>query len=248
MRDLSPDLENHRNSQLRLSMKSFSEKIEPLSLAEQFESTDSEAYHVLDCISTCVHFKNNYFDKVFKMNGFRPINILEILQLIHPEQMRKVVQFMDAVLENEKYFELGKDNVTQVFMIENEEMIMKTSTPLKADSNNHVTWVLEQYRNVTGLVRSGIYRWSFKGPNEDTLTERIRASLIQDCQLTSQELKILRFVGKGLSSQDVADILFLSKHTVDTHRRNIIRKLNVDNTLAAHDRAMELGLLAEFIK
>jgi DNA-binding NarL/FixJ family response regulator len=51
--------------------------------------------------------------------------------------------------------------------------------------------------------------------------------------LTDKEIQILRKLLLGLSSKQVADQLFISKHTVDTHRRNILKKLDVQNSIEA---------------
>ena len=45
--------------------------------------------------------------------------------------------------------------------------------------------------------------------------------------LSSREKEILRFVGEGLSSQEIADTLTIGKSTVDSHRKNIMRKFNI---------------------
>ena len=45
--------------------------------------------------------------------------------------------------------------------------------------------------------------------------------------LSSREKEILRFVGEGLSSQEIADTLNIGKSTVDTHRKNIMKKFNI---------------------
>jgi len=45
--------------------------------------------------------------------------------------------------------------------------------------------------------------------------------------LTPQELKILTLIGKGLGSSQLADKLFVSKHTIKNHKTNITRKLAV---------------------
>eukprot|EP01137_Pigoraptor_chileana_P026298 Opistho-2@97056 len=45
--------------------------------------------------------------------------------------------------------------------------------------------------------------------------------------LSSREKEILRLVGEGKSSQEIADSLAIGKSTVDTHRKNIIKKLNI---------------------
>jgi DNA-binding CsgD family transcriptional regulator len=46
-------------------------------------------------------------------------------------------------------------------------------------------------------------------------------------QLTDRELEIFRMIGEGTKTSEIATRLFLSTHTIDTHRENIKRKLNV---------------------
>lgn len=47
---------------------------------------------------------------------------------------------------------------------------------------------------------------------------------------TTRELEIIRLIGEGLDSYQIADQLFISKNTVDTHRKNIKRKGDFQNT------------------
>ena len=47
--------------------------------------------------------------------------------------------------------------------------------------------------------------------------------------LTDRELEIFRLIGAGVTTGAIADQLFLSTHTIDTHRENIKRKLNAKN-------------------
>lgn len=49
-------------------------------------------------------------------------------------------------------------------------------------------------------------------------------------QLTNRELEILQLISDEYTNQEIADKLFISPRTVDTHRRNLILKLNVKNT------------------
>jgi DNA-binding CsgD family transcriptional regulator len=46
---------------------------------------------------------------------------------------------------------------------------------------------------------------------------------------STRELEILKLVESGMSSQQIADKLFLSVHTVNTHRRNILERCGKDN-------------------
>jgi DNA-binding NarL/FixJ family response regulator len=49
-------------------------------------------------------------------------------------------------------------------------------------------------------------------------------------QVTERESEIIRAIAEGLSNKLIADKLNLSTHTVNTHRKNIMQKLGVNNT------------------
>jgi DNA-binding NarL/FixJ family response regulator len=49
-------------------------------------------------------------------------------------------------------------------------------------------------------------------------------------RLSPREIEIIRLVADGFSNKQIADKLFLSAHTVTTHRKNIMSKLGVNNT------------------
>lgn len=49
--------------------------------------------------------------------------------------------------------------------------------------------------------------------------------------LSLREIEIIKLIKAGLSSKQIAAELFISLRTVETHRYNILRKLNLKNTL-----------------
>ncbi len=63
-------------------------------------------------------------------------------------------------------------------------------------------------------------------------TERPSASKepSEKSSLTERELEILEHIAEELTNKEIAAILFISPRTVETHRRNLIRKLKVKNT------------------
>ncbi len=52
----------------------------------------------------------------------------------------------------------------------------------------------------------------------------------QNEELSDREIDVLREVVQGLSNKEIAEKLFISIHTVITHRKNITRKLNIHTT------------------
>ena len=47
---------------------------------------------------------------------------------------------------------------------------------------------------------------------------------------TNRQIEIIQAIAEGLSNKLIADKLKLSTHTVNTHRKNIMSKLGVNNT------------------
>ena len=61
-------------------------------------------------------------------------------------------------------------------------------------------------------------------------------------QLSNRETEILKLISEGLISKQIADMLFISVNTVNTHRQRIIEKLNVSNTFEAIKYGSDLGI------
>ena len=61
--------------------------------------------------------------------------------------------------------------------------------------------------------------------------------------LTHREREILQLVASGLTNQQMAEQLFTSRRTVESHRQNLLEKTGASNTAALVKYAMEYGLL-----
>lgn len=100
----------------------------------------------------------------------------------------------------------------------------------------------ENYKPVVGIAHATIIGEGQKMPikvtakilnenNEyETLFVRNYAQKMLTEGLSIREMDIIKLLALNKTSKDIAEKLFISAHTVDTHRRNIIRKLNVSST------------------
>lgn len=61
--------------------------------------------------------------------------------------------------------------------------------------------------------------------------------------LSFREQEVLKLVKDGLPSKEIAERLFISVHTVNTHRQRILEKLDVTNSIEAIQYASWLGLM-----
>ena len=65
--------------------------------------------------------------------------------------------------------------------------------------------------------------------NEKILPENLSGKLNdKPVNLTPTEIKIIRYIADGLTTKDISGILFVAERTVDKHRSNIIKKLDLD--------------------
>jgi len=117
---------------------------------------------------------------------------------------------------------------------------------------------LSQYdekRFVKWMVKNGAYGYLLKDADKDTLEKAIRTvhsgeryfcdrlsiRLVNQelkmentrdlfPKLTDREVEILNLICKEFSSQEIAEKLFISFHTVESHRANLIHKAGAKNT------------------
>ena len=64
-------------------------------------------------------------------------------------------------------------------------------------------------------------------------------------KLTRREKEILQLIIEELTTEEIADKLFIGKTTVISHRKSLLRKLNAKNTAGLVKAAYEFGLLKE---
>ncbi len=63
-------------------------------------------------------------------------------------------------------------------------------------------------------------------------------------ELTAREQEVLTFIAEGYSNREIADTLVISVKTVDRHRENIMRKLQLHNRVELVKYAIEKGLIS----
>lgn len=65
--------------------------------------------------------------------------------------------------------------------------------------------------------------------------------------LTAREIEVLAFVGKGITSREISDLLGISRKTVENYKQRSFQKLGVQNQAHAVSVAMRRGLFAPVV-
>jgi DNA-binding NarL/FixJ family response regulator len=76
-----------------------------------------------------------------------------------------------------------------------------------------------------------------------TPTQDASAPVKRPDTLSKRETEVLQLIAEGLTNAEIAEKLFTSKRTIETHRQNIIEKTQAKNTAALISYAVRQGLL-----
>jgi DNA-binding CsgD family transcriptional regulator len=104
---------------------------------------------------------------------------------------------------------------------------------LEHDEQGKFLTTLNVHTDISYLKHEGRPALSFIGmEGEPSFSDVASHNLFYECkdELTERERQILRLIVEGKLSKEIADILRISKQTVDTHRKNMLRKNHLNNT------------------
>lgn len=92
---------------------------------------------------------------------------------------------------------------------------------------------LEELEKAIQQVQSGHEYWLGKENVKESISDHNKLLL------TRREIEVLRLIAEGLTNHEIAEKLFISDSTVDSHRKNLISKLQAKNTAALIRTAFE---------
>ncbi len=77
--------------------------------------------------------------------------------------------------------------------------------------------------------------------SEEVMQELIKPKITDSvaCRLTNREIELIRFIEKEYSNKQIAQHLFISERTVETHRKNIFRKTQTQSIVGLIKYAYE---------
>lgn len=108
------------------------------------------------------------------------------------------------------------------------------SKALKTGVTSHLLKDCDQDEIVEAIYKTAQGQQFMCGKIVTAVLEEKPANAIEyTCEglnISEREMEIIRLIAEGYSNKEVADKLFLSTHTVTTHRKNIMNKLGVNNT------------------
>jgi len=177
----------------------------------------------------------------FDSNELKELGMRYFWSRIHPEDIDAWLKALNSLMEftlNEiAEAERKKTNYTWNFRLKNSEgvyvNIIQNTTPLVLDSEGKPIIGLAHYTLIDPKIKMDITASAklLNSNNEyETLYFNNFSQKLLQGKITNRELDIIRLLIINLSSKEISEKLNISSHTVDTHRRNILKKLKISST------------------
>jgi len=180
-----------------------------------------------------------------------------VFDLIHPDDLKqlhnKEAKAVDFILNKIPVDDILRYKVVYVVRFRHADgsyrTILQQTKSLTLSEDGKVQRVLGIHTDVTYLNMPVDHKISFIGDNrpsfyalssdEDFVPEEIDYNTL----FTPREKEILSNIAKGKSFGEIAGILNVSPHTINTHKKNILRKTDCHNTTELIARCVRLGVI-----
>lgn len=115
--------------------------------------------------------------------------------------------------------------------------IIQEGVSVKRDSSGNISLLLAMISDITHLKRDNRQHLRLTDGKGNLIYELDKGSNspIKLDNISARELEIIRLIGEKLTSEEIGHRLFLSPHTVNTHRQNIVRKLNMSDMMEVNN-------------
>lgn len=166
-------------------------------------------------------------------------------ETIFPEEVRFIAQHQ---AENLAYFRFSKS-----YRFRNQEgqyrTILQRNTVINAGEQSTPIAIFGSTSDITDFAEKGkvVHQIERYDPVNQQwqlmLSKEYFPDIAPEKLLSKREVEILKWAVEGYSSKQIADKLYVSFNTVNTHRRNMLRKTNCQNSLDLLRYAIERKLL-----
>ena len=226
-----------------------------------YASIDEATHKIIEKIASVQTFSTDFFivhdyrdlsvrfisESVYDYSGFYPENFyaqgIELeMQCLRPKELSKVLTLQKMTHDLLKEVPMScKKTALLTYCTpirhrnrEIEHLMLCKLKPLLMSEDGSLILDLVQWTDLSALQINKTFDWCFTYTDAKGKKIHVRDHTPIDHYLTllsSAEERILRELKNGKDSKAIAKSLALSKHTVDTHRRNILKKTNCKSTL-----------------
>jgi DNA-binding CsgD family transcriptional regulator len=198
-----------------------------------------DQYHfIFNCACSQMEFVH---EDIISILGYQPeeFSIHFMLDLIHPQDINNFVNFENTVTQF--FIQLPPEKTLKYKVRYNFRMrkkngdyiqILHQVITIQTDDNGAVIRTLGIHTDISHLKKTNDMSLSFIGLEGEPSYHDVEVLTVLNPTkeiLSRREKEILQLIIQGHKSHAIAALLCISKHTVDSHRKNILKKTKCQN-------------------
>lgn len=163
-------------------------------------------------------------------SGFEMLDMLEVnpVDILLTDVMMPNIDGFEVAMRVKAQF----PDIKVVALTMNGEGVLIDKMIEQAEIAGYLLKTIDKKELVNALetIHKGIRYFSDEIMNELELYQKIKKEN-ENIHLTSREIEIIKCIAENLSNKQIADKLFISERTVETHRKNIFRKTDIHTAI-----------------
>jgi DNA-binding CsgD family transcriptional regulator len=197
----------------------------------------------------------NFSKGTFDVLGYdsEDMSLEKMLSIVHPADLPIIIGFESKVMEFFKALpveKMFKYKVRYDFKMQHRlghyVRLLQQVITIETDENGAIVKTMGIHSDITDLKKEGLPVLSFIGLDGEPTYENVQVEgnfsfLKPEERFSKREKEILNKLIQGKTSEEIAKELFISKDTVNTHRRNMLSKCEVKNTIELVNRSVKNG-------
>ncbi len=224
---------------------------------DKYLPDSSSFFYVVQFPMGKYHFLGKQQERVsgYAIEEFMEKGIERFLQCLHPKEINIIIKeiyqdiigFIASLQSNEERINL-QIQYNYRFKRKNGRFVnlLEQVQALELDETGRISLALGNVimlQNTETLpLRLSIRQFKTEGISK-TVFSKIYSSIHSNYKITTREEEVLLYLASGKTSKEIANKLFISPHTVDTHRRNLLKKMRCKSVVELTRIAFNNGML-----
>lgn len=191
---------------------------------------------ILDMLTPRILFANEAFQRVtgYKIQEGKDISFEDIISLYHPDDKAYFTEMQNHLITKPEsnynaFYRIRKPDGSYIWLYTSNRVF-------RVDPENEVFEVIATSLNFSAPIH---FQKNLKHFTQNKL-QYVNKGTVD--KISKREKEVLKEFARGSTTHKVAEKLGISHHTVNNHRKNMLRKLNLNNLAALISFAVENGL------
>jgi len=209
----------------------------------------NQAAYVVECATANIVEVAGDFTRILGIPNSKVENNLQLYDRIVHRELSDVVKYSRRAMEYcywDREAPAGAISLSLNYSVKDhrgrDRHVLRNSTSIQKDGDT-VTYTVGVFTDISHLGSTGKVNCKLVGPNTHAFDMEIPEVIHFHPVFTPRELEILKLLARGYKSFQIAGQLHISVHTVSTHRRNMISRLEAESTIDLLNLARDLGLV-----